>query len=59
MRLFEFMDRFAQDHKIALICMRCDRPFQGLNDGHSGVQAVFCKCREIRAVVNKNKLVVT
>lgn len=58
MRLFEFMDQFARQHKIAVICMRCDKPFQGLNDGHAGTQAVFCQCREIRAVVNRNKLVV-
>lgn len=58
MRLFEFMDRFAQDHHLVIVCRKCDGSMQGLNDGHSGVQAVFCKCREIRAVVNKNKLVV-
>lgn len=34
---------------IMLVCLRCDKPLQGQNDGRGRQASIWCKCREIRA----------
>lgn len=51
MRVLEDLDGIAQRLNLELRCGRCGKPFHGLNDGHARTQAIFCGCREIKAVV--------
>lgn len=51
MRVIRAMHEIAQRRSIELRCTRCGAPFHGLNDGQARDQAVFCKCREIKAEV--------
>lgn len=50
MTVVRAMDTIGRKHNIVLACEQCRQPFQGLNDGNSAVEAIFCGCRELRAV---------
>lgn len=49
MRLFRDFHVIAQRLNISLVCLRCNRPYMGKNQGGETVYVVECGCREVRA----------
>ena len=42
------MHEIAQEHGIALVCLRCDTAIIGKNNGQEAIPTVACQCREFR-----------
>jgi len=49
MKVFAVMETVAQRHGIKLVCVRCNKPFQGVNGIRDYIHSIFCGCREIKS----------
>lgn len=58
MEVFANMHRIAQKLGIGMHCLKCDRPFMGFNDEKGRTWSVACSCREVKATVRGNVVVV-